>query len=455
MERKILNSSIKNLHFVGVGGVSTSALATYALNRNFNVSGSDVAKNTYVDALVKKGAKITLYHDKSNVEGADALVVTSAVGEDNPEVSTARLKGIPVFERAELLGEIVGGYKNSVAVSGSHGKTTATAMLSSVLIKAGLDPTVFLGGEYSDFGNFRDGKSEYLVLEACEYKRNMLYIKPRIAVVLNVDDDHLDTYGTLNNEISAFREFASGRIAVINADDENSKTLFNSSTVTFGIDNLATYSAKNLKYNGSGYTFTACAYSRRLERINLKVMGIHNVYNALATIAVADVLGINIKTVKTALESFRGVKRRSECLGAIKGVTCYADYAHHPSEIKATISAFKESGVNPLVVFQPHTYSRTKMLMKDFILSLKDERGLIVYKTYPAREKYDILGDAKTLCENLNSNGANCIYADNEESLFDSIDKNLNGKDAVLVLGAGNIYDVFANNIKLKEKGDR
>lgn len=450
MEKKIFNSKVSKLHFIGVGGVSTSALANYALSLDLKVSGSDITRNEFTERLEDKGAEISYNHDGKNVVGADAVIVTSAVGEDNEELKMAKNLKIPVFNRAEMLGEIVGGYKNSVAVSGSHGKTTATAMLSNILIAAGLDPTVFLGGTADGIGNYRKGNTEYAVVEACEYKRNMLYIKPRIAVVLNVDNDHLDCYGDIGGLIKAFREFTSGRIAVINADDDNSKTLFNSSTVTFGIDNLATYTARNLKYNGLGYDFTVCAYSRRIERIRLKVKGKHNVYNALAAFAAADILGVSSKVVKNALESFGGVKRRMEYLGNYSGLDCYADYAHHPKEIKATLLAIRESGLNPLVVFQPHTYSRTKLLMSEFEEVFNREDGLIIYKTYSAREKFDILGDAKTLRDNLILKGGNCDYADTEDELFEKIDGKIAEKNALLFLGAGNIYDLAANKIRGK-----
>ena len=350
-------------------------------------------------------------------------------------------KKIPLIKRSELLGEIVSNYKRSVAVSGSHGKTTTTAMLAETFISAGVNPTVFLGGDSKSFSSYRKGGNDLVVFEACEYKRNFLDIKPSIAVVLNIDNDHTDCYKNEKEIVNAFKEFTKDSFLVINADDKHFDELFNSTTVTFGIENKANFTAKNIKYNKSGYSFTLCAYGRPVGRINLKTIGKHNVYNALATFAVAEIFNLPFVFVKNALENFSGVKRRAEFLGTFNDKTVYADYAHHPNEIKATISAFNDSGKDFIVVFQPHTYSRTKSLLSEFTSSLKDE-NVIIYKTFPAREKFDACGSEWALYEDICKFNPNVQIVMNEDELVQKLCSENKDVKRLIFLGAGDIYDV-------------
>lgn len=435
-------SNFNKIHFVGIGGISMSALAEYAFLNGALVSGSDLTVCGKSNELIELGCDIKVGHSARNVRGASALVYTVATDNKNPEIRYANKKGIPVFSRGEFLGAIMNQYKNSVAVSGCHGKTTTTAMISSVLLCAGKDPTVFLGGEHYSFGNFRLGKSDYMVAEACEYKKSFLNLKPKISVVLNVGEDHLDTYGNLENVISAFNQFIGGGVAVVNADDINCKKVFNSCTVTFGINNSANYYATNIKFDGKHYSFTLNAHSKKYGRVKLKTLGKHNIYNALATFAVCDLLGVSFSFVKRGLEEFKGVKRRNEYLGNKFGVDFYADYAHHPVEITATVNALKESGERFFTVFQPHTYSRTKLLMAEFINSLKTLSPLIIYKTYPAREEFDKDGCALALYNKLKDNCDSEIYYVEEQSeLLSAIEKCSKNDGKCLVLGAGDIYE--------------
>jgi UDP-N-acetylmuramate--alanine ligase len=327
-------------------------------------------------------------------------------------------------------------------VGGSHGKTTATAMIANVLIQAGKNPTVFLGGEDYAFGNFRLGQN-IAVAEACEYKKNITDLKSKIGVVLNVDCDHMDSYKDIGEIKSTFADFVDNSIAVVNADDENCKDIFNSTTVSFGVEKLATYQARRIKKEVNGYSFSLYVHGLARGRIKLLIDGKHNVYNALATIAVCDMLGVKFSDIKAGLEKFCGVKRRNELLGNYKGLNFFADYAHHPKEIKATLLSFKEKREEYIMVFQPHTYSRTKFLMEEFIEALKDEKLLIVYKTYPAREEYDMAGSAKTLYERIKRvSSGKVLYVEDEKELYDLIEKNRLGYDGVLFLGAGDIYYV-------------
>lgn len=451
MKEEFLLNKFKKIHFVGVGGVSMSALAEYCLCNGKLVSGSDIVNSSRIEKLTKLGCKINIGHSARNVKNVDVVIYTGATKEDNAEIKYAKKKKIPVYSRGELLGEIISNYKNSVAISGCHGKTTTTAMISSVLNCAKKNPTVFLGGDYDDFGNFRLGNTEYALTEACEYKKSFLSINPKISVVLNIGNDHLDAYGSVEEIIKAFGKFSSNGISVLNADDEYCKKIFNATNVTFGINNKAHYYATEIKSNHGNYSFVLNAYSRRYGKVKLKTLGKHNVYNALATFAVCDILGINFSQIKNGLESFVGVKRRNEYIGSKSGVDYYADYAHHPDELSASISAFNESGGKILTVFQPHTYSRTKLLMNEFVSVLKNMNPLIIYETFPAREEYDKCGSALTLYQNIKVvNKVETYFANSSKSLFEIINKFSQSVDKVLILGAGDIYEIIKNFIQEK-----
>ena len=436
-------SNFNKIHFVGVGGVSMSAICEYSKECGVSVSGSDMTSSNRTEKLKSLGCEIKIGHSSKNVRGADALVYTGATDDTNPEIRYAKKKRIPIFSRGEFLGGIISDYKNSVAVSGCHGKTTAMAMIANALIRAGKDPTVFLGGDDFDFGNFRLGNSDYLALEACEYKKSFLHFKPKIAVVLNVGDDHLDTYGNLDGIIDGFREFIGDSIAVVNADDENCKKVFNASTLTFGIENSAHYYATKIKFDGKFYSFVLNAYTKSYGRVKLKAEGRHNIYNALATFAVCDILGIPFDKIKNALENFNGIKRRNEYLGEKNGVKYFADYAHHPKELQAMIKVYDENKGEYITVFQPHTYSRTKYLMDDFVGVLKNQSPLIIYKTYPAREDFDADGSALKLYDELKNSGVKDVYYVNDEiELASVIERHAMNIDKVIIFGAGDIYEI-------------
>ena len=433
-------------HFIGIGGASMSGLAKFFLVRGVEVSGSDRENSLATEKLKKLGAKINVPHKAISVRGASAAIYTSAIDRSNPEIKEAERLGIPLLKRSEVLGLILKSFRTAVCVSGSHGKTTATAMIAEILIGAGEDPAVFLGGESKVFGNFRSGGG-VAVAEACEYKRNFLDIAPDIAVVLNIDDDHPDTYSSMEEETAAFSLFSKNSLAVINADDENAVKTAPLSSVTFGIDRSAVYSAKRITKKESGYAFTLYVRGAKKERIVLPVLGKHNVYNALAAIAVCDLLKIPFGKIKSGLASFGGVKRRNEFLGVYKNARVFADYAHHPTEIAATLKEFTERNEKTLCVFQPHTYSRTKKLMPAFINALSAADGVIVYKTYPAREKSDISGDAFTLYGSLKSvYKSDCFYAGDEKTLKRLADKLIRNYGVILFLGAGDVYFVAKNN---------
>ncbi len=440
MDKFLLNDNKLKFHFTGIGGVSMSGLASHLALRGFSVSGSDIKDSHQISKLKNLGIKVQLKHSSNIVKGADYLVYTSAIDELNPEIKYAKRKKIPLIKRSELLGEIMTAFNRSVAVSGSHGKTTATAMIADMFILSGVNPTVFLGGESNSFGNYHSGANELVLVEACEYKRNFLDLKPNVAVVLNIDNDHTDYYQNEKYIVDAFKNFSKDSILVINADDKHKDALFNSTTVTFGIENKANFTAKNIKYNKCGYSFTVCAYDRPVGRINLSVFGKHNIYNALATFAVGQIFNIPFQTIKSALERFLGVKRRGEFLGVYKGRCIFADYAHHPNEIVATLKAFEDSGKDFAVVFQPHTYSRTKSLLNEFVNSLKKQE-LIIYKTFPAREKFDNDGNETILYKSIVKFNPTAQLAMNEFELIEKLDRFDESVKRIVFLGAGDIYD--------------
>lgn len=442
MENLDLISKYKAFFFVGIGGVSMSGLASFLMDKGYKISGSDRSRSALTEKLEDCGAKIFYKHSRKNLDGVEVVVYSSAINETNPELKRARELGLKIIKRSELLGAIIKEFKTSIAISGCHGKTTTTAMLSKILILSGLDPTVFLGGEYSDFGNYRKGDSEYAVVEACEFRKSFLDLSPKISVVLNIDNDHMDSYNGMSDLVDSFKQFVGENLSVVNADDRYAEYISNCTTVTFGVKSPATYYAKDIRRNKNGYSFTACAFAKACGRINLRVLGKHNIYNALCAFAVSDLLGVDFKYIKRGLEDFCGVKRRNEYLGNKFGMKWFADYAHHPTELKATIDAFSSAGKDFITVFQPHTYSRTERLMQDFIKVLKPVKNLIVYKTYSAREKFLESGSAKTLCDNLtNADMINCAYAQTNEQLEGLIKYYSYGNDRVLVLGAGDIYE--------------
>ncbi len=419
-----------------------SALAKYVLRTGRKVYGSDKYKSDITVELEKAGATIYYKHSRRNVKKGSLVVYCSAISDDNPELIRAKKLNLVILKRSEFLNLILCRYKNRIAVCGSHGKTTATAMISEIFALAGLDPAVFLGGESNTFSNFRYGDGNYVITEACEYKKNFLDLDVTFTVVLNVDNDHMDCYGDMNEMKKSFNRFINGRVSVINNDDKESKDLYNTCALTYAIKSRAVFTAKNLRNNGKGYSFTVYKNGKKCRRINLLAIGKHNVYNTLASFATADWFGIPYKIIKTGLENFKGVKRRNEFLGFIGKTEVYADYAHHPTEIAATLDAFNINETETAVVFQPHTYSRTKFLMQEFKKSFNGTKRLIIYKTYAARERYDASCDAFALYKELtNGDMNNCTYANTERQLKEQIINVCGVVKRLVVLGAGDIYE--------------
>lgn len=440
------------VHFIGIGGISMSGLAETLLHYGYDVSGSDSKGSKIIDKLMEKGARVSIGHKAENVEGAGLVVYTAAVKQDNPEIIRARELNIPIVDRAEFLGQIMKQYKYAVAVAGTHGKTTTTSLISIIFKNANLDPTVMVGGELDAIGgNVRPGNSPYFVGEACEYVESFLKMYPYIGIILNVDADHLDYYSGIEHIISAFTKFASlvpedGHLIVC-ADNENamrSSSGAKCNMITFGIDSDATWTAKNISYDEEGCArFEAYRDGSPFGKFKLNIPGRHNIYNALCSIACAEIFNIGRDVIYDSFLEFYGTHRRFEKKGEFNGVTVIDDYAHHPTEIKATLAAAKNYPHKKLwCIFQPHTYSRTIKLLKEFSTAFSDADKLILTDIYAAREKDTGEISSRILCDRVRENGVNAEYISSFEDITDYIRKNASPKDVVITMGAGDVYKV-------------
>ena len=442
---------LRRLHFVGAGGVGMSGLAEILLLATpLEISGCDLARSENTMRLERLGAKIAVGHDPSHVAEADLLVTSSAVGESNPEVAAARAKGIPVIRRAEMLGEIMR-LKQGIAVAGTHGKTTTTSLTGMVLTEAGFDPTIVVGGQVHILGtNARLGKGDYLVAEADEYDRSFLALTPVVAVITNVETDHLDTYRDLSDILDAFSTFANrvpffGSV-VLCVDDPGARSLLpriKKRVVTYGESAEAQLSASRIRLEAGGTTFEVTdAGQGPLGEVQLRLPGRHNVLNALAAIAVGRELRVPFASIARALEAFTGVVRRFERKGERGGVLVVDDYAHHPTEIRATLSAARQ--VYPqrrlVALFQPHLYSRTRDFADAFGQALAGADVAMVMDVYPSREQ-PIAGVTGELVADAarRSGGAAVSYLPDKTGVVDCLERNLCPGDLLVTLGAGDV----------------
>lgn len=440
------------VHFVGIGGISMSGLAETLLHYGYNVTGSDSKNSKIIERLIKKGARVSIGHKAENVEGADLVIYTAAVKQDNPEIMRARELNIPVVDRAEFLGQIMKQYKYAVAVAGTHGKTTTTSLISIIFKNANLDPTVMVGGEVDAIGgNVRTGNSPYFVGEACEYVESFLRMYPYIGIILNVDADHLDYYSGIEHIIRSFSKFAGlipkdGHLLVC-ADNENamkSSIGAKCDVITFGIDSDAMWTARNISYDEKGCaSFEAYRNGNLFGRFKLNIPGRHNIYNALCSIACAGIFNIDKDIIYDSFLEFYGTHRRFEKKGEFNGVTVIDDYAHHPTEIKATLAAAKNYPHKKLwCIFQPHTYSRTIKLLKEFSGAFFDADELILTDIYAAREKDTGEISSQILCEKVRQENVNAKYISSFSDIADYIRKNASTGDLVITMGAGDVYKI-------------
>lgn len=444
-------SAVKKIHFVGIGGIGMSAIAEIVINQGFEVSGSDLQKSENTDYLASLGAKIFFGHDAANLGDTEVVVYSSAVKiEDNPETKEAYEKGIPVLRRAEMLAE-VSRLNYCLGISGTHGKTTTTSMCGLIMMKGGIDPTVIVGGRLSGLGgsNARLGKGEWTVVEADEYDRSFLQLSPSIAIINNIESEHLDIYKDFDDLKNTFIEFANkvpfyGFVAV-GLDDPGIKDILpeiKKKVITYGLSRHSDIRAENISFSENSSECTIVAYGKELGRLKINIPGMHNIKNALAAIAVCHEMGVDYEIMACAIGEFTGVYRRFEIKGEKNGVMIIDDYAHHPTEIQATLQATRTGWDRRIVaVFQPHTYTRTKEFFKDFGRSFDDADVLVITDVYPAREEPIEGVTGKIIADAAISSGhKNVIYIEDKNSLMAELQKILKTGDIVITIGAGDIW---------------
>jgi UDP-N-acetylmuramate--alanine ligase len=441
-----------HVYFIGIGGISMSGLAEILLNGGFQVSGSDMRESEITDHLSALGIKIVYGQKSENItDDLDCAVYTAAVHPDNPEFISCREKKIPLLTRAELLGQIMQQYRHSIAVSGTHGKTTTTSMITHILLAAKEDPTVSVGGMLPVIGgNIRIGGKDMFVLEACEYTNSFLSFHPTMEVILNIEADHLDFFRDIEDIRNSFHKFVErlpeNGTVIINSGIRNYREIvkdFRGKVVTFGL-NDPHIAAEDITFDALARpTFTLLVDGEKKDRIALHVPGEHNVKNALAAIAAAMELKIDPSVYEKGLSSFGGAERRFEKKGELRGITVIDDYAHHPQEIEATLSAALHYPHKRIVcVFQPHTYSRTKALMPEFIKALSVADQVVLADIYPARET-DTLGvSSKDIADGINEGGGSAVFIPSFDGIETYLLENLIPGDLCITMGAGDIYKV-------------
>ncbi len=445
-----------HVFFIGIGGISMSALAHICINKGYKVSGSDINDSDIIYNLKNKGANIYLEHNANNITSdIDMVVYTAAVKEDNPELSKAMKEShILTINRAAFLGQIMREYNNSICVAGTHGKTSTTSMLSAIFEYAKKDPTILVGGNLSIIGgNIKIGKSDNFITEACEYSDSFLNFNPTLGIILNIEEDHLDYFSGLDEIKASFNKFskllpASGYL-IINGDDDNTKDILHdvkATIVKYGQnkDNQAIIS--NVSFNEDGFGSFDLTFENNTIHYELSVPGIHNIYNASSAIVTAIKSDISIDNIKGGLKSYTGVGRRFEKKGLLNGATIIDDYAHHPTELKATLSAAKNMCKGNLwCVFQPHTYSRTKSLLNEFSESFFSADHVIITDIYAAREKNPGDVNSEMLADKVKLNQKNTYYIKTFEEIESFLRDNLKPGDVLITAGAGDIYKLADN----------
>lgn len=452
------NRPIK-IHFMGIGGISMSGLAEVLLERGFSITGSDMKSSPITEKLEHHGASIVYGQKAENItDDIDLVVYTAAIHPDNPEFQAVIRKGIPHMDRAELLGQIMSNYKNSIAVSGTHGKTTTTSMLSLIMLAGACDPTISVGGILKDIdGNIRVGRSQNFITEACEYTNSFLKFNPRIELILNVDADHLDFFKDLDDIRHSFRLFSEklnkDGILIINGDIPDLSYFTQGlpcKIITYGLEADDDYTAKNISFNEYACgSYDLYVNGEKLDHITLNVTGLHNVSNSLAAIAAARELGIPMEHIKAGLMKFKGTDRRFEYKGEVNGITILDDYAHHPTEIEATLTAAKKYPHRKIwCAFQPHTYTRTKALLHEFGKALSLADHVVLADIYAAREADTGEIHSKDLQAEIRRQGTEVDYFSTFEEIENFLLKNCHPGDLVITMGAGDIVNVGEDLLK-------
>lgn len=456
-------SDCRKIHCIGIGGIGLSAIADILIERGYDVSGSDMKSGIMTDKLSAKGARIFIGHRAENVDDADLVVYTVAVSDDNPELVRARELGIPAVTRAQMLGAIMEEYEYSIAVSGTHGKTTTTSMISLILRNAGKDPTIAVGGNLSEIGgNVAVGRSRYFVTEACEYRDSFLNLKPVIEIILNIDSDHLDYFKDIDHIVASFNEFAglvpdNGYIIAYDANPfVNSVVKNRPNVVTFGFSENCTYCGSDIEFINGMPQFTVSTEGRALARIQLAVPGEHNILNAMAAFVCCHMLGTDVDVIKSTLENYGGTARRFDIQGkTADGRTVVDDYAHHPTEIRATLAAACNVPHRQLwCMFQPHTYTRTLALFREFGRAFENADKVVLTEIYAAREKNTYNISSQDLLNEIKKNYPDkevYYFAEKEEAAQFVYNKSM-PEDLILTMGAGDIYKAGEIILKMDEE---
>ena len=443
---------IQRIHFIGIGGSGMSGIAEVLINQDYEVSGSDPSSNRVTDHLKDLGADIRHNHSAQNIRGKHVVVVSSAISEDNVEVQAAREQSIPVIPRAEMLAELMR-MKYGIAIAGTHGKTTTTSLVATVLAAGNLDPTVVIGGRIKNMGGHAKlGESQYLIAEADESDGSFLKLSPTLAVVTTLDEEHMDFYRTMQNMKSTFLQFLNKipfyGAAILCLDDANLQSLLpriEKRTITYGLKSQANYTARNISVEGLKTYFTVYHQGKKLGKILSGALGRHNVCNTLAAVAVGMELNKDFQTIAESLKTFTGVQRRFEILKQSESLIIVDDYGHHPVEIQATLSTAKEVWPDRrlVIVFQPHRYSRTKYLMESFFSSFNDADQLLLLDIYSAGDEAEEGIHSQSIAEGVKEFGhKNVEYIGSTESVIPHLQKILKPGDILMTLGAGNIGEL-------------
>ncbi len=444
----------RRIHCIGIGGIGVSALAEIFLSRGYEVSGSDMQESEVTERLREAGATIHNDHRAENVEGSDLVIYSAAISDENPEMVRARELGIEMAVRAEVLGTLMEEYRHSIAISGTHGKTTTTSMVSLILSEAGLDPTILVGGQMDDFGsNVKVGGKQYFVTEACEYRDSFLELRPKIEVILNIDSDHLDYFKDIEHIVQSFERFArmvpaDGKIIAYDSNPFVSEVIRDmDNVVTFGYSRSSTYTITGVRFDEGGMPYFHMMYKDTdLGEIRLKIPGEHNILNAAAAFACTHQLGVAPSVICRTLGEFNGTQRRFDIAGRTdNGVLIVDDYAHHPTEIKATLDAAQNIPHKRLwTIFQPHTYTRTLALFDEFADSFVKTDVLILADIYAAREKDIYNVNSQKLAGNISGKypDKEVYYMDGFEKIAEYVRHHAAPEDLVITMGAGDVYQI-------------
>lgn len=438
----------KNIYMIGIGGISMSGIAHILKSWDFLVSGSNNEENSMTDELSSAGIKVYIGHNYNNINSnIDLVVYTAAIKEDNPELIHAKELNIPVMERGLFLGELTKLFKDTIGISGTHGKTTTTSMISLCFLEGNLDPSIQVGSVLSSInGNYRVGKSDYFIIEACEYCDSFLNFKERSAIVLNIDNDHLDYFKTFDNIKKSFIKYVSllpnDGVLVINGDDKNCLDLAlytKSKVITYGFNENNNYYANNVEFDENGYpSYDLYNKDKFIDRISLSVPGRHNILNSLACVSLCLFYGIDIECIKKSLKKYKGAARRFEYKGMFNGAKVYDDYGHHPTEVSAVSEAVHNKKYNKSwVIFEPHTYSRVKEHYKSFAKSLMNFDNIIITDIYAAREKNVDNVSPSMIIDELDKLGKKGIHISSYEDIVSYLKDRVVDGDIILTLGAG------------------